>query len=366
MLDPIDDYLIHQTSYPVRFAGTTDPRFFDRFYMNVHDMSGEFCVILGLGVYPNNNTMDAFVCGVQTGSSLQHNARFFRHLDGPRTETAVGPIRFDVLDPMKRWNVILEPNPYGLELDLELEGRWAPWECGHVRSTHLGGTKMDMHHYVQSNRYTGRVVLGELERGGTFLGMRDRSWGVREIGGVPAPGGSKAYGMWGMHLWLTAQYEDCCYFVFYDEDQNGEPIFLEGGIMGGPCHGRSWSRLEHDWELMPGTRVHANGVLLLTDSEGLTHELRTERLADGIYLAGAGYGSTQGVHRGDHSEGEVWDLDRDGASIAGFAAEGDQPVRLSRSDGAVGYGVFEHMVASRHPRYGRRRAPSRSQRLTGA
>jgi hypothetical protein len=359
MLDPIDDYLIHQTSRPVRFAATTDPRFFDRFYLNVHDTDGEFCVILGLGVYPNNNTMDAFACSVVAGSPLQRNARFFRHLDGPRTETTVGPIRFDVLEPMKRWHVALEPNPYGLELELDLEGRWAPWECGHILNTHLGGTKMDMHHYVQSNRYAGRVAIGGIEHSGTFYGMRDRSWGVREIGGVPVPGGSKAYGMWGMHVWLTAQFEDCCYFVFYDEGQDGKPIFLEGGIMGGPYDGRSWVALEHDWELVPGTRLHAKGTLRLTDSDALTHELVTERLADGIYVAGAGYGSTQGVYHGNHDEGEVWDLDRDGSLIPGFGAESDQLVRLSRFDGAAGSGVLEHMVTSRHPRYGRKRDASR-------
>jgi hypothetical protein len=354
VLDPLDDYLIHQTAHPLRYAGTSDPRFFDRFYIGVHDMSGTVCVVVGLGVYPNNNSMDAYVVGVLPDSTLQRNGRFFREFDGPRSDTRVGPIAFEILEPMKRWHLSLGENPYGVEFDLEMHGRWAPWETDQIVNRYKGGVKMDMHHYVQANRYIGSVGVGGTRVDGEFFGMRDHSWGVREIGGVPAPGGSGNMSMWGLHLWLTAQFEDSSYFLFYDESREGEAIFLDGGIMGGPFDGRRWVAIEHDIETGAENMVHESSVLRLTDDCGEVHEMTSRKAMEGIYLSGAGYGSTHGVYYGDHEEGETWDLARDGGKIKGFGSEGHQPTHYE-VDGRKGFGIFEHIVSWRHPRYGRKR-----------
>ena len=36
MLSPLDDYPVHQISEPMRFVGTSDRNFYDRYYFNIH------------------------------------------------------------------------------------------------------------------------------------------------------------------------------------------------------------------------------------------------------------------------------------------------------------------------------------------
>ena len=58
MLSPLDDYPVHQISEPMRFVGTSDRNFYDRYYFNIHGAEGvhgshdELFAVVGLGQYP--------------------------------------------------------------------------------------------------------------------------------------------------------------------------------------------------------------------------------------------------------------------------------------------------------------------------
>ena len=41
MLGPADDFLIHQTPEPIRYAVTSDRRFYDRYFFTGHACSDE-------------------------------------------------------------------------------------------------------------------------------------------------------------------------------------------------------------------------------------------------------------------------------------------------------------------------------------
>src|SRR5437879_3065557 len=116
MIQPMDDYLVHQTPWPIQYAASSDPRFFDRFYLNFHFLDESVCVLTGLGTYPNNNSMDGFVCAVTNDVPIQSNARFFRPLNDEsngRAHMEVGPLSFEVVEPLKRWHLRLAPNSFG-------------------------------------------------------------------------------------------------------------------------------------------------------------------------------------------------------------------------------------------------------------
>ena len=67
MLSPLDDYPVHQISEPMRFVGTSDRNFYDRYYFNIHgtgEVHGtdeELFAVIGVGQYPNLSVADAFV-----------------------------------------------------------------------------------------------------------------------------------------------------------------------------------------------------------------------------------------------------------------------------------------------------------------
>ncbi len=52
MLSSWDDFPVHQTSQPVRNVATSDRNFYDRYYFNAHNCSGDLFLVLGLGLSP--------------------------------------------------------------------------------------------------------------------------------------------------------------------------------------------------------------------------------------------------------------------------------------------------------------------------
>lgn len=353
MLVPLDDLLIHQSPRTLAYPATTDLRFFERFYFNIHDRSGEVSLVTGLGSYPNMNSMDGFACAVTKLDPHQYNARFFRELTGDRSDSHVGPLRFTVVEPMHRWTMALAPNPYDVEFEIEMETRFDPWET-HLLYERGVSTIFDMGHFVQSCMYRGRIVIGgksfELDN---FLGVRDRSWGVRPLAGMPMPANSGS--PYAMHFWFNAQFDDSTYFIFYVEDASGDVLKLEGGIAGGSRNGRSWTDLEYSLEFDEEIRTHVHGLLRATDDSGENHEIVIDRALPGIFLSGAGYGTTQGKFMGNHDEGERWDVVNAPAStLAQYGADGgiqDQLARFTLQDGTIGYGMMEYSFGPAYKRY---------------
>ncbi|WP_235738504.1 hypothetical protein [Nocardioides alcanivorans] len=61
MIGPLDEFPLHQAPLPMAWVASSDRNFYDRWYFNAHDRSGEVVWILGAGYYPNLGTKDAFV-----------------------------------------------------------------------------------------------------------------------------------------------------------------------------------------------------------------------------------------------------------------------------------------------------------------
>lgn len=354
-LNEHDDLFVHQAPGLLAQPGTTDMRFFERCYFNVHDQRGEFSMCVGLGSYPNLNSMDGFAVGVTRAGQRQHNARFFRELHGDRLRLEVGALRLEVLEPMRRWRLQMAENAYGIDFDLEMEARFAPWDA-RLHAVHGGALLFDYTTFVQAVTYRGRLRIGdEGFEDSSFSGCRDRSFGLRPVGGIPLPAGAKM--PFGSHFWLNPQFEDSAWFVLYTERDDGSQVSIEGGIRGGEHDGRRFVALEHELLLRKGIRVHESGVIRLTDDTGHVHELRTQAALPGLYLLGGGYFGKQGKPLGDHEEGELYDAGSGDASVlrhyrADFGA--DQPaVYTDVATGQQGYGMLEinwgpgHQV---HPR----------------
>ncbi|MFT5032940.1 MAG: hypothetical protein ACI9OO_000871, partial [Bacteroidia bacterium] len=59
MLSPMDDYPLHQTSDVIRFVGSSDRNFYDRYYFNLHSSSDDLFMVMGMGQYPTLGVQDA-------------------------------------------------------------------------------------------------------------------------------------------------------------------------------------------------------------------------------------------------------------------------------------------------------------------
>ena len=105
MLTPMDHYLAHQIPETFDRVFTSDRNFYDRYHFNLHDSTGDFFLIVGLGQYPNLGVTDAFA--VLTGGGIQTVLRSSRELGGDRLNTTVGPIKVEVIEGLKKFRVLV-------------------------------------------------------------------------------------------------------------------------------------------------------------------------------------------------------------------------------------------------------------------
>ena len=71
MLTTLDDTLWHQLPTTFDHVGTSDPRFYDRFWFACYERGGDAALQITMGAYRNMNVMDIGV--VVTHAGRQHN-----------------------------------------------------------------------------------------------------------------------------------------------------------------------------------------------------------------------------------------------------------------------------------------------------
>lgn len=185
MLTPYDDLPYHQLPTTFDHAGTSDPRFFDRYWFVVYDRDGEACLATGLGVYKNTNVCDAFASVVAGG--VQHNVRLSRALR-PDFDIGVGPLRYEVLEGLERIRLVFDGDGHDVAFDLVFEASFPAFEEDHHFARSAGVVRQDYRRYYQHGTATGSIVVdGRPVRSDDFWSFRDRSFGVRTGMGGPMP-----------------------------------------------------------------------------------------------------------------------------------------------------------------------------------
>lgn len=235
MITSMDDFLIHQTPEPIAHPDPSDRNFYDRYWMNGYDVSGSqgasagFLFECGLGVYPNRKVMDGH-WSVSIGG-VQHCFHASRRAPYDRTESTIGPLSIEIVQPMRTMRVRLRENETGLACDLTFTARSVPHqEPKNVMFDELRCI-MNTSRFTQMGRWSGWFsVAGERTelRPDTALGTRDKSWGVRPIGepevGAPPRVGNEpgVYWVWSPIVWddgTTTQFGSF-------EDQDGRATQL--------------------------------------------------------------------------------------------------------------------------------------------
>ncbi|MCJ9699613.1 hypothetical protein [Bradyrhizobium sp. SHOUNA76] len=362
MIVPQDDLIGHQLPHSFAYTGTSDPTWMERLWYSAHPVPGGDVILnVGCGYHPNRNVFDAHA-GITVGKR-QHNLRFSQRLGADPLSAAIGPLRFQVLEGLRRHRLVLEPNEAGLSFDIEFSSVLNP----HEENRHTVRRNLRLQHditrYQQSGRYSGWVQLHETRfdlTADAWWGQRDHSWGLRrELRTDPAHPPMSEYPP---HLftWLVAQFDDCALHLFMQESQPGRPLYLTGELVFKqdlPRDGQ-WAikDVEHDlrWANDPHGQTVESGTLIVTFANGQSRKFTLRALPARYFLKGGMYGGYRGWFQGDdkgpyHFEHDVWDL-----SDAGTRTEartlGDNVFEFS--DGKRnGYGIFEWWVLKGYPRY---------------
>lgn len=232
MLTKADDFPIHQTPEPVAYAGS-DRNFYDRYFFNGYTRDGAIFFAAAMGVYPQLNVIDAAFSVIDGG--VQHNLHASRILQMERMDTQVGPIRIDVVEPLRRLRLRVDDAERGLRADLLFDARARVIE--EPRFTYRVGprTLMDYTRLTQNGVYEGWIEVRGTRievRRDAVLGTRDRSWGVRPVGApdsqpVAPPQIPQFY--W---LWAPMNYDDGISLYHDNADATGASWNTRGVLAG--------------------------------------------------------------------------------------------------------------------------------------
>lgn len=357
MLIGLDEYPFHQIVESFAGAATGDPSWNDGHYFGVTDHAGNVSLTASLRLYPNNDVIDGFVC--LRHRDRQYNLRVSRRLRPDIDVLRVGPLGIEIIEPMQRMRLVLEPNDVGVTLDLMCTSTTVPARSP-VETTRVDGRLVsERTTYELAGSVAGTVEVAgeryELEDGSASF-FRNHSWGMHPGRGGPrpfaAPGGAKRR-VPGVRQWVLFHMPDHGGHFFVDpsgRQASGRGILMyPDGLV-------DVTRVDHDLTFYEGGRRLSGGTFALTDAAGRTNEYVLEDLG-WVYCQGGGYfggwddGLGQGVYRGDHYvEGETWDVshpttvvDADGKEIEFDHDWAESFVRLT-GPGGTGAAHYECVV----------------------
>ena len=107
-LVPADEGLCHQITDTFAVVGTSDLSWTEKICAMAAATDGSLQLGFGLGKYPNRNVMDGYA-GISRGVE-QRTVRASRRLATSPEATAAGPIRYEVVEPLRVVRFVLEAN----------------------------------------------------------------------------------------------------------------------------------------------------------------------------------------------------------------------------------------------------------------
>ncbi|KAA9166184.1 hypothetical protein FPZ12_004190 [Amycolatopsis acidicola] len=347
----LDEFPVHQAPVPMARVATSDRNFYDRSYLNAHDREGTF-LVTGLGHYPNLGVKDAYAT-VRRGDT-QWTTRFSDALDTRTTDQEVGGYRVEVLEPLSKLRVVCESE--SLSFDLEWNGSFPAL----LEERHLlfngPRTTLDAQRFTQVGTWAGTLNVDGTDIAvspETWVGARDRSWGIRPVGdGEPAgrSADSPLEGFWWVYLPL--RFDDFALIMILQEEPDGfrtlndaRRVFADGRV-----EQLGWPRI--DIRYRSGSRHPEAATVHLTTPEGKPLVVEIETVTSIALQIGAGYGGdpdwSHGQWKGrDWSSASVYDLTSP-EIIARLPWGISDHVARARCDGRTGWGMFEHASMGRH------------------
>lgn len=322
----LDEYLNHQITDTFAAVLQTDRSWTEKVCLSIGAHDGSVQVGFGLGKYINRNVMDAYA-GVSRGVE-QYTVRASRMLSPNPDDYAVGPIHYEIIEPLKSVRVRLEKNdiqPIAFDIVLNCEDL-PPFLETHEFRRQLGGYRVDndLVRYHQSGVPTGWLEVNSQRYDVTpdnFYCTRDHSWGVRYgVGDEPQdimPGiDSSLFPM--NFLWSPMRMvkpDGSVYGIhhFYlNIAVPGVPEVIQGGIEYADGQRDDFTSIQPDLRYNPVNRRLEGGELHLTLRSGEQRTLIIEVVSDtGFHLGTGLYFGLDGKHHGQwrgelHTEGEYF------------------------------------------------------------
>jgi hypothetical protein len=368
-----DETLHHQITDTFATVGQSDRSWTEKVCAMAAPPDGSVQLAFGLGRYPNRGVLDAYA-GVSRGAE-QWTVRASRRLASDVEGTAVGPIRYEVVEPLRVVRFSLEPNdvqpisfswtftgvvPPALEQREQHRSRdGLRLDADIVRYHHIGTASGWLD--VDGTRY-------DLDDG-TAVSTRDHSWGVRYMVGAPVtdvedparPPGVSTTVIWSPVLCRRPDGSGYGIHLYYQRHGLGgwQRMELQGGIEHPEGRREPFTSLVVEPKVRDDNRRLTAATLTAALADGSARPLTVTALGDTGFHLGAGLyfgfdGHWHGQWRGDlHVDGEHVADCSDPATARRLHQMRDNLVRVEDPvGGGTGVGNMQTIFAGPHPEWG--------------
>lgn len=359
MLTPFDDFPVHQTSLPLARAGDAHPDFYDRFWFNGYGEDHFFA--LAMGLYPNRGVIDAAFSVVADGTQRSVFASARAPMD--RTQTAVGPVRVEIVEPMRVNRLVVDAPDQEIEATLTYHARTPAFEEPRQIRWNEQRLQFDVTRATQLGWWEGTIRSGsttiEIGAEDGIRGTKDRSWGIRPVGD-PAPMAPLASVGQLFFLWAPINFDDRCFHYMVFEDRTGRPWSEVGAVIpvidvatpvtGPGTEVERLTDLRHQIRWAPGLRRSEGATLSFRrEHDGGPETIELEPLLT-FRMSGAGYLHPRFNHGRWHDElvvdGEAFAVDDlDDLQLRNIHVQ--QVMRATWGD-RTGLGVLEQLALGPH------------------
>jgi len=335
---------------------------------------GSLQLAFGIGKYTNRNVMDAYA-GVSRGVE-QWTVRASRELAPDPGRTSVGPVHYEVLEPMRVVRFRLEPNNVQpVAFEWTFEGAVPPFvEDREVHRSRPDGHRVDADivRYHQAGVASGWADVDgdrvEFERS-AWVSTRDHSWGVRyQVGAPPEDvqphaqvGGVSSLIMWCPVLMERTDGSRYALHWYYQRHALGtwQRVEFQGGVEHANGRKEQFAALVPRLAVRDDNRRVERGTLHFTMADGSARDIEiTAVSATGFHLGTGLYhgfdGHWHGQWRGPlHVEGERFADCSDPAVARRVHQHRDAVIEVSDpAGGGVGWGNLQSIITGGHPDLG--------------
>lgn len=369
----LDEQLHHQLVDTFATIRESDLSWTEKIWTTIPRKDGSLQIDFGLGRYHNRNVMDGFA-GISRGRE-QWTVRASRELTPDAESTAVGPLRYEVIEPLRKVRFVLGQNDIvPLRFDVAFESRMPAFfeDRHHQRDKDGFRVVSDVIRYHQAGNISGWIEIdGKRQdiRSEDWYGFRDHSWGVRlDVGAHPTD--LRGGGDFGdAEFSKTAFVLNWCPMVlqnpdgssyayhFYLQSRGGKTFYLSAYLNRPDGEQERIARVRPELRYDDRTRRLRGGKLHFDMLAGGTRTVEVEVMGEsGFHLGPALYlgfdGKKHGMWRGPlHVDGEKIADTLDVATLKRIHQLRDCIIRVREGE-ASGHGIFESIVMGPNPELG--------------
>ncbi|GAC1577103.1 MAG: hypothetical protein NVS3B5_09010 [Sphingomicrobium sp.] len=373
MVTAMDELLTHQIVDTFASVSTSELSWTEKIWSAIVKKDGSLGIDFGLGRYHNRGVMDGW--GAVSRGNQQWTVRANRELRDDHLVTQVGPLRYEIIEPLRKVRYVLEKNDIQpIAYDITFTAEMPPFFEDRHKQREKDGFRIgsDVIRYHQVGVPSGWVEL-EGERievkPEEWTEYRDHSWGTRLDVGAHNPDirptsdfGDVKFGegeyvlIWSPFMLVSPSGERVAYHMYFQSKQGR--IFYSSGYRNHP-DGRQEkiARVRPELRYDDRTRRLLGGQLHFDMLQGGTHSITVEvlgssgvHLGPGLYLGfdGRKHGSWKGPLE---TEGEYFADTLDVTTLKRIRQVRDCPIKVTEGD-AVGYGIMETIIHGEHPDLG--------------